>query len=143
LYIYAVCNLNDVSWGTPEDNALQKLHSLQSFQDTSSGKECVFISLKQVDHVEEDFRNSREMLQSKSYRKSKESPSMTHEDRVNNTRINTLLFWIMTNILVVYIQTDESAWSWIHDRLYSLKWESELVQVSFSYFPLVFLFFGD
>ena len=142
LYIYAICNLNDVSWGAQEENDLQKLQSLRSLSHDFTGKDYVAVPSRESHQIEKDFCNSRERLQINSFRQSKQvdAYSLTYQDTLNDTRIYTLLFWIMSNIIVVYIQTEESAWSWIHDRLCTLTWESELAQVIPFCFVLSFLY---
>ena len=109
LTIYAFCNVHDVSWGTKGDN---KAASLGGAKKADKGSDVVELELPFEDAKDKSGLNDdyEQWLYGLSH-KPKEEPSKPDmatmlEDWYRTFRTRLVLFWLITNALVIVVLTD-------------------------------------
>ncbi|KAJ3208139.1 Chitin synthase, class 2 [Dinochytrium kinnereticum] len=112
LMVYAFCNLHDVSWGTKGIDATASDLQAVSIKITKNGSQVATVEIPSGDTnadqeweaLNKEMMKQRAELNNRSDKESK-NPQTEQEDFFKQFRTNTLMLWLVTNGLLVYIFT--------------------------------------
>ncbi|KAI9496241.1 chitin synthase 1 [Zychaea mexicana] len=117
LNVYAFCNIHDVSWGTKGDNKVNTDLGVVKSDKDESGEHTAEIDLPTE---QKDINEAYEAACIELQRKPEEEPEhrdaqTKQEDYYKAFRTNLILFWIISNLLLIIAITSVSAFSWMGD----------------------------
>ncbi|KAI9248781.1 chitin synthase 1 [Phascolomyces articulosus] len=117
LNVYAFCNIHDVSWGTKGDNKINTdLGVVKSKKDESGDHTAEIEMATEQKDLNEAYESHCIELQRKPEVKAEHRDAQTkQEDYYKAFRTNLVLFWIISNLLLIIAITSVSAFSWMGD----------------------------
>lgn len=133
LMIYAFSNLHDVSWGTKGDNAASTDLGEVIAKTGKDGKQIVEIELptERQDIDAEYDRLLIELRNRPQVQKQKRDAKTKQEDYFKNFRTRVLLWWMLSNLILVMVMTndrildlmkDDSSSSYFNPYLSFIMW---------------------
>jgi chitin synthase len=101
-----MCNLHDVTWGTKGDNGAASLGGAKKVKN-DAGKEVLEVELPTTrEDVDRLWAASRSALQHKPAEEREHRDAATKQsDHDKNSRTNTVLAWVGTNMAMVIVFT--------------------------------------
>ncbi|KAJ3065039.1 Chitin synthase, class 2 [Podochytrium sp. JEL0797] len=108
LMVYAFCNIHDISWGTKGQEASSNAPVVQSSKN-DKGKQIATTEVPTPDYSNELAKLKEMNLERKNPNPVKEArtSSKSSEDHFRSYRTYVLMFWFLSNFLLVYILTNQ------------------------------------
>jgi chitin synthase len=112
-----MCNLHDVSWGTKGDNGAAALGGAKKVKG-DGGQDMLEVELPATrDDADRLWAASRNALQHKpAEEKERRDAATKQSDRDKNSRTNTVLAWVATNMTMVLVFTSNAFLDFVNTR---------------------------
>ncbi|KAG8801967.1 Chitin synthase, class 2 [Serendipita sp. 398] len=114
LMMYAMCNLHDVSWGTKGDNGSAKDLGGAKKVANKDGEDMYEVELPTArEDVDSVWAASRNALRNKPKEEKQHRDAATKQaDHDRNSRTNTVLAWVGTNMILILLFTSAEFQKW-------------------------------
>lgn len=114
LMMYAMCNLHDVSWGTKGDNGAAKDLGGAKKVANKEGQDMYEVELPSArEDVDSVWAASKAALRNKPAEEKQHRDAATKQaDHDRNSRTNTVLAWVATNMTMILIFTSSTFQEW-------------------------------